>query len=111
MSQSKPAPSTAPQDTDSLLKGPFALTDASKAFGETVLAPQIAMWAELLRFCARRLEAQAALVQDVSKCRDVPDAMERQAAFVNATASDYAEEASALMSEARRVTEKAQARA
>ena len=52
--------------------------------------------AEMMRFSARRFDAQAALWHELSQCGDLRQAVERQSRFAEKTAAAYSHEAEAL---------------
>lgn len=52
--------------------------------------------AQVMRFAARRCEAQAAFWHDLSQCGDLRAAVERQSRFAEKTAAAYSSEAEAI---------------
>ena len=64
------------------------------------LGGAVAAWAELLRFVAHRLEAQADFWQRLCQCSDLSDAIKQQSLFIDAAVSDYAGEAATIAAKA-----------
>ena len=78
---------------------PFAFAPADFLRMPALGAP-VAAWAELLRFTAHRLEAQADFLQRLCRCADLPEAIRQQSAFIDTAMSDYASEAATMAAKA-----------
>ncbi|HLH11281.1 MAG TPA: hypothetical protein VKV77_05300 [Methylovirgula sp.] len=66
-----------------------------------------AMFAEVLRFSARRLQAQGDFIAGLETCHSVPEVIDAQSQFVRAAVGDYGSQTSKIISDMRRTVSKA----
>jgi hypothetical protein len=64
---------------------------------QTAFSLPIALAAEGLRFAGQRMLANAEHLAELSRCRDLPAAVEAQSAFAQTMATAYREEADVLV--------------
>jgi hypothetical protein len=77
------------------------------AWQRTWLELPFAIFAESLRFAARRLEAQSDFVAGLEACHTVPEVIDAQSRFVRAAVGDYGSETSKIISDVRNTVSKA----
>lgn len=88
---------------DNSLNAPPFQTTWQPAFFELPLA----FAAEILRFAARRLEAQSDFFAGLETCRTVPEVMDAQSRFVRSAVGDYGSQTSKIINDIRDTVSKA----
>ncbi len=71
------------------------------ALWELAMSLPVNVTVEVLRFAGRRISAQADHLAEIARCKSFVEALNSQSAFFQSAASDYREEAEALMKEIR----------
>ncbi len=66
-----------------------------------------AMFAEVLRFTARRLQAQSDFIAGLETCHTVPEVIDAQSHFVRTAVGDYGSETSKIINDMRKNLSKA----
>ena len=93
------APSPSASDSSPPFAFPFVFAPVGLLRTPAIGGP-VAAWAELLRFTAHRLEAQADFWQRLCRCSDLSDAIKQQSVFMDTAVSDYASEAATIATKA-----------
>jgi hypothetical protein len=82
-------PFGAQEDLAKVIQGQMT---AAAAIPRAILEAQLTVGSELFGFIGRRLKAQAELCHELSKCREMSDALQAQRRFGERVASEYSAE-------------------